>query len=36
MHLSPAERVALGACLILSAYRYLTGSWPVGLEVEET
>ena len=35
MNLSAFERVFLVVTLLFVGYRYLTGEWPVGIEVEE-
>jgi hypothetical protein len=35
MRLSPIERILAVACVLSAVYRYVTGQWPVGIEVEE-
>jgi hypothetical protein len=35
MELSPFERVFLLVGFVCGAYRYVTGQWPIGVEVEE-
>jgi hypothetical protein len=36
MRLSPTERILAGVCLLCLSYRYLTGNWPIGIEVDQS